>query len=280
VPLSRSSIDDAFTNVGGGNNTLILLQGWPQSPPAPGPAFIWTTEVDGNTITATLTGDYKAGQFGPGPKQAHLLLFGFTNPALPGTYTLDVTIDPKGPGKSKKDKSHKSKKSKKSKKALSGSGTVRIIPDARPSVEPISFFSGPPGPPPPFYNPIYQTLPLGVPARQLGLYLWAADSAAMVGVDVTATANPTYYQMTDAAAAVVGEIWITAPAGATDFSLASVPLLPGGPPSVEISAFATGVPVGLLGIQFTPDLWVPGDYEIAISMQGGNEKILFVTVKK
>jgi hypothetical protein len=42
----------------------------------------------------------------------------------------------------------------------------------------------------------------------------------------------------------------------------------------------TGVPVGLLGLQFTPDPWVAGDYEIAIAMKGGNEKKLFVTVKK
>jgi hypothetical protein len=32
-------------------------------------------------------------------------------------------------------------------------------------------------------------------------------------------------------------------------------------------------------MQFVPDPAVAGDYEIAISMKGGNEKSLFVTVK-
>jgi hypothetical protein len=38
------------------------------------------------------------------------------------------------------------------------------------------------------------------------------------------------------------------------------------------------VPVGLLGVQFTPDSAVAGNYEIAISMHGGNETTLHVTV--
>ena len=46
-----------------------------------------------------------------------------------------------------------------------------------------------------------------------------------------------------------------------------------------VNAFATGLPVGLLGVQFTPDPWAAGDYEIAISMKGGNEATLFVTVE-
>jgi hypothetical protein len=266
-------LDDAFMNTGFGPNTMILLQGWPQSPPAGGPFFLWTTAVDGNTITATLNQDFKAGQFGPGSKQAHLLLFGFNNPTAPGVYQFELTINRE---KSKKRK--KGKGSKKSKKTLIGTGSVRIIPDARPSVEPISFFSGPPGPPPPFYNPLYQTLELGESARQVGLYLWDADNAPFVGVDIQATSSPTYYQMVDAAAVVVGEIWITHPSGAIAYSLQSIGLAPGSPPSVEVPAFVTGLPVGLLGIQFNPDPWVTGDYEIAISMKNGNEKTLFITV--
>lgn len=273
-------LDDAFTNIGFGPNTMILLQGWPQSPPAGGPFFLWTTAVDGNTITATLNQDFKAGQFGPGSKQAHLLLLGFNNPTKPGVYQFELTINREKSKKRKKGKG--SKKSKKSKKTLIGTGSVRIIPDARPSVEPISVFSGSPGPPPPFYNPLYQTLELGESARQVGLYLWDADNAPFVGVDIQATSSPTYYQMIDAAAVVVGEIWITHPSGAMDFSLDSLDLrpegLPDGPPSVAVLAAVTRVPVGLLGIQFYPDLWVTGDYEIAISMKNGNEKTLFITV--
>jgi len=105
-----------------------------------------------------------------------------------------------------------------------------------------------------------------------------------IGVDVSATGIPSYYHLTqagieDGEALMVGEVWITAPVGASDYWFASVPLPPGGPPSVSIPAFGTGVPVGLLGVQFTPDPEVAGDYEIAINMIGGNETTLFVTVE-
>lgn len=184
---------------------------------------------------------------------------------MPGVYPVEVTIKPK-PGKSKKKE-----------KILSGTGHIRIIPDARPSVNPISLFSGPPGPPPPFFNPLYQTLELGEPARQVGLYLWDAGSVPFIGVDVSPTPSRTYYQLTQGAM-VVGEVWISTPDGAHDFAFSSVPLPPGGPPSVSIPAFITGVQVGLLGVRFTPDPVVPGDYEIAIAMMGCNETTLFVTV--
>ena len=97
-------------------------------------------------------------------------------------------------------------------------------------------------------------------------------------LDLIGTISPTYSQLVDAAAVVVGEVWITPPDGAVTFYLSSVALPPGGPPSVVVPAFVTGVSVGLLGIQFTPDSLVSGDYEIAISMKGGNETTLFVTV--
>jgi hypothetical protein len=252
-----------FTNVSGGG-ALVLLQGWPQSPPAPPPAFLWTTVVVGNTATLTMNEDFKVGTYGPGTKQVHLILLGFDNPGLPGVYPVELTIRPKPSGK----------------KVHRGIAQVRIIPDARPSVNPVALFSGPPGPPPPFFNPIYQTVGLGEDARQVGLYLWDANSAAFTDVDLTATAQPSYYQLTDIGSNVVGEVFITAPSGAESYSLSSVPLPPGGPPSVQIPAFVTGVPVGVLGIQFSPDPWVHGDYEIAISMRGGNEKTLYVSVPK
>ena len=270
VVLSDAFLSDGSTPIGPSGNFVILLQGWPQSPPAPPPSFPWTTAISGNTITVTLTDDYKPGDLGPGPKQVHLLLRGFTNPSLPGVYPVELTITRNSGKKSKKSKGSKSD---------SGTGYVRIIPDARPNVDPISIFSGPPGPPPPFFNPLYQTLELGEAAHRVGLYLWDANSVPFAGVNVTATGNPTYYQLTDALGAVVGEVWITAPAGAIAYSFSSVGLPPGGPPSVIVSAFASGVPVGLLGVQFTPDPSVAGDYEIAISMKGGNEATLRVTVE-
>ncbi len=81
---------------------------------------------------------------------------------------------------------------------------------------------------------------------------------------------------------MVGDIRIEAPDDAENFSLSSVALPPGGPPSVEIPAFVTGpalgVTVGLLGVQLTPDPEESGDYEIEIRMIGGNRETLFVSV--
>ena len=269
-------LGDAFNNTENGEvNTTIILQGWPQSPPTP--PFPWTTDIIGNTITLTLTDDFKPGDFGPGAKQVHLILRDFTNPALPGVYPVELTIKPNS-GNSRKKGNPYRRLNFSGKKVFSGIGHVRIIPDARPSVNPASLFSGPAGPPPPFFNPIYQTLELGEPARRLGLYLWDYASEPFLGVDVSATDNPSYYHLTQGAT-VVGEVWITAPVGASTYSFGSVPLPPGGPPSFSVVAFGTGVPVGLLGVQFTPDPAVAGDYEIAIDMIGGNETTLFVTVE-
>lgn len=87
LPEDFVNLDDGTVNAG------IILQGWPQSPPAPPPAFIWTTTVSGNSITATLDADYLVGAFGPGPKQFHLLLNSFRNPG-PGLYDVDLVISP------------------------------------------------------------------------------------------------------------------------------------------------------------------------------------------
>ncbi len=72
---------------------------------------------------------------------------------------------------------------------------------------------------------------------------------------------------------------IQAPPGATNYGLITVMLPPGGPPSVGVPAFLTGVPVGLLGLQFFADPSVTGDYAIDVSMNGGNTERLFVTVE-
>ena len=66
-------LSDAFTNTGAGGNTAAILQGWPQSPPAPPPLFPWTIDVDGNTITLTLTDDFKPGENGPHPGQSRFI---------------------------------------------------------------------------------------------------------------------------------------------------------------------------------------------------------------
>ena len=244
-------LPNGFSNVGPGN-TVIILQGWPQSPRVP---FPYITEIVGNTITLTLNDDWPVGAFGPGPKQVHLGLLDFLNPG-PGRYQISLTIDPDGPGGAY---------------ALSGVANVRIIPKARPSANVISLFSGPPGPPPPFFNPLYQTVPKGDLARQVGLYLWDRDSAPFVGVDL-AMMNPTHGRLVKDGH-TVGQVRIYAPSRARDFALNT-----SGPSTLIDAAFFTGVPVGFLLVQFQPDPNVTGDYAIEISMNNGNAQTLFVSV--
>lgn len=258
-------LPDGFVNTGGGPNLGIILQGWPQSPPAPPPAFIWTTTVVDNTVTMTLDEDFLPGVFGPGPKQAHLALFGFQNPD-PGRYRVHLTItpDPSAPGNT-----------------VEGVGKVRITPKSRPSINAISLFSAPPGPPPPFFNAIYQEVTLGDSARQVGHYLWKAGGGPYLGVDLKATGDPGHYRLVKGRR-TVGHVWITTPPGATGFSLETLDAVvdPGSPegPSEEVPAFLTGQPTGLLLTQFHPDPTLTGDYTLRWRMNNGNTQHLFVTV--
>ena len=254
-----------FINTGTGGENVIILQGWPQSPRTDGPGFPFTRSVVGNTITLTLFKEWLApSEFGPGPKQVHLLLNGFESPDT-GRYPISLSIDPDGSASDGAD-------------TYSGVGYVQIIPRSRPSVNVVSFFSGPPGPPPPFYNPFYQIVSETNPmAHQFGAYLWQKDAKPAVGVDLKMT-NLRHGRLVQGKK-TIGQVLIQAPPGATSYSLETVPLPLGGPPSVEIPAFATGQPVGLLGFQFYHDPGVTGEYAIDISMNGGNTERLFVTVE-
>ena len=153
---------------------------------------------------------------------------------------------------------------------LSGIGTVHIIPKARPSVNVVSLFSGPPGPPPPFFNPLYQMVPKGALARQAGLYLWGKDSAPFLEVDLEMS-NPTHGRLVKGRR-TVGHVWISPPHGASGFALDSLG------ESTGVPAFVTGVPVGLLLVRFQPDPDVVGDYTIVVSMNNGNAQTMFVSV--
>jgi hypothetical protein len=230
----------------------ILLQGWPQSPRV-GP-FPYDTKIDGNTVTLTLVSDWPVGTFGPGPKSVHLPLLASQNPSTAGRYAIDVSIKP-DPGSSD---------------TLSGHGHVGIIPKVRPSVNVMSLFSGPPGPPPPFFNPLYQDVQLGVAGRQVGMYLWERGGQAAVGVDIEMLNSGHGRLVQDGS--TVGHVWIQAPKGARDHTIESTG------PSVETPAFFTGVPTGLWLTQFTPDPNVAGEYRVTISINGGNEQTMHYTV--
>jgi len=246
-------LPDEFVNKDdGGANSIFLLQGWPQSPPFP---FIWETEVDGNTVTATLTGNYRPGMFGPGPKQAHLLLLGFENPK-PGKHEIPIRIQP----------------DPKSDDIMSGIGEVIIIPKPRPSIHAVSVFSGPPGPPPPFFNPIYQEVDLGDAARRVGMYLWDKDNEPFLDVDLQMDVDNPSKGLLVQNGSTVGQVRIDAPPGANNYILATEG------PSVEVPTAVTGLPTGLLLVEFTPDPAVAGNYTLSFRLNNGNTQDLFVTV--
>jgi hypothetical protein len=224
-------------------NVAIILQGWQASPAAPPPAFIWTTAVSGNTVTATLTADFLVGAFGPGPKQIHLRLTGFRNPP-PGRYALDLAIRP-DPG---------------SAVTMNGTGTVQIIPQTVPSLNSVSVVNG--APPPPFPNPVYQTVAAGDDPLLFGFYLWNATGAPLLGVDIQRQ-SATQYRLVDAGGTNIGAIVIDAPTGASTIDLVSQG------PSVEVPAFVSTVPTGLLRAQLEPDPNVTGTYTVTFRLDDG-----------
>jgi hypothetical protein len=254
------TLPDGFTNTGGGPNSLILLQGWPQSPPAPPPLFPWVTTVSGKTATATLTADYLVGVSGPGFKQVHLLFNGFLNPE-PGMYDVELVIQP-DPA---------------SGDTYRGTGTVHIIPKARPSVNAVSVFSGG-GPPPPFNNPLYQAVSAGDDANDVGFYLWDARSSTAnavinpyIGVDIEMT-NPNHGRLVQGTK-TVGQVWIDAPPGAEDYGIATAG------PSFLGTSVVTGLDVGILITTFSTDPDVTGRYTITVQMNNGNTQELFITAE-
>jgi hypothetical protein len=230
--------------------TLVVLQGWPQSPRLPFPAVAYDPAT--NTLTGTVGFDYfHQSAANPGPKQLHALLPGFTNPG-PGSYPVELTIkpDPADPA------------------TMSGVGRVHILSKARPSINAISVIN--PGPPPPFPNSIYQTITVGGTPLLWGFYVWDNDSEPFLGVDLRRK-NPDHYSMIDEKGRTVGQVRIDAPAGASDYSIDANA-------SVLVNGAVLGIPTGLLNAAFNPDPDTPGDYVISWRLNNGNEQLMFLTV--
>ena len=241
-----------FVNTKVGTNTVIILQGWPQSPIVP---FRYSINITGNKIKLTMTSDFlpgSDGEGGPGPKQVHLLLNTFRNPK-PGMYAIPLRIDA-GPGST-----------------YAGVGTVQIIPKAVPNVNIVSFGSGG-GPPPPFNNPVYQNVKLGNNALVTRLFIWNKGSAPFVGVDLMPTGSPDHYRMM-LGRRTVGNVWIDAPAGAWSYAMTS-----SGRSGLVLNP-VTGVPTAGLDTQFMPDPRVAGDYKITFRLNGGNTEQQFIRVR-
>ena len=229
--------------------TLVVLQGRPQSPRIPFPTVSYDAAT--NTLTATFGPDYLyQSAANPGPKQLHALLPGFTNPG-PGSYPVELTIQPDSGSAT-----------------MTGTGTVKIIPKARPSINAISVIN--PGPPPPFPNSIYQTINTGDTPLLWGFYLWDNNSEPFIDVDLQRK-NRDHYTMIDDKGRAVGQVRIQAPAGATDYSIDATA-------SEEVFGAVLLIPTGLLRAQFNPDPDVPGDYAIRWRLNNGNEQWMFLTV--
>lgn len=254
-----ATLPHGFTDTGNDtSNTAILPQGWPQSPPSP-PAFPWTTTVDGNKITATPTADYLVGDTGPGPKQVHLLLNSFRNPR-PGIYGIGLAIQP-DPA---------------STEVRRGTGYVYILPQARPSLNVVSIFSGPG--PPPLPNPFYQTVPAGSDSLDIGMYLWDRGSDAgagvfepFVGVDLEMVGRRFGRLVEDGR--TVGHVWIRPPHGARDYALTT-----DGPSTLGNTA-VTGFPTGILVMRLGTDAAAGGLYKVTLPLNGGNAQRLFITTE-
>ena len=244
-------LDDAFTP-GPGTNLAIVLQGWPQSPPAPPPLFPWATTFDDTTVTVTLTSDWNPGDFGPGAKQVHLALLGWTNPRA-GVYPVALTIRP--------DPS--------SDETLTGESTVRIQRSDRPAVSAVSLFSGG-GPPPPFNNPLFQNVGGGEKSLPVGLYVWNAHGEPFDHLELRRMSARSY-RVFDGRRTVAW-IRVQAPRRARNHVVRMVD------DYTVTSAFVTGVPVGLMKIQLEPDASYDGRYTIGIKMAGGNQETIRIDV--
>lgn len=258
------TLPDDFVDIGTGvPNVIVLLQGWPQSPPAGGPGFLWDHSISGNSITATLTSDYLVGDFGPGAKQAHLILNRFRNPSKPGMYDVHLEIDP-DPATDD---------------VYTGTGRVHIIPKARPSINAVSVFSGVDNPPPPpFNNSIYQTVTAGDDAADVGLYLWDKGSSVAddvmnpyLGVDIHMTNQR--HGLLRQSNKTVGHVWIDAPAGADNYGITTAR------PSYRGVTAVSMLDTGILETTFHTDGDVTGDYMITFRMNNGNTQKLFVTAE-
>ncbi|GMQ97816.1 MAG: hypothetical protein BMS9Abin17_0319 [Acidimicrobiia bacterium] len=246
-------LDDEFDLTGNQGTTgpgpgqgVAILQGWPQSPLV---TFPYTTEIDGNTITLTMTADWAVGDFGPGPKAVHLALFESVNPDA-GRYEVEIEIQP--------DPS--------SSRTLSGERRMRILKNVRPSINVISVKSGPPGPPPPFFNPLYQDVELGGSGRQVGMYLWDRSGSPAIGVDVEMV-NARHGHLVQEGK-IIGSVRIRAPHGARNQTLVSAGA------SVEEPAVVSGIATGVIITTFTPDPAVEGHYRVTFRMNGGNSQTM------
>ncbi|GAC1646781.1 MAG: hypothetical protein NVS9B11_18960 [Candidatus Dormibacteraceae bacterium] len=232
---------------------VALLQGWPQHP-FPFPKYDLSLEGT-QTIVITANEDLKANPpLDPGLKQIHLLASSHTNPAA-GSYQIKVSAET-GPNGA----------------VETGSGTLTILAAIRPSLNPASALSQPPG-----LNAIYQQAALGQETgRPFDFLLWGADGKPLTGVSVAPADTTKFAKYTGGLLKqgdkVVGGIIGSAPQGATGQRAFSDEA------SKEVKAPATGVLTALLRVRFVVGS-VAGEYVPTFELIDGNAWQMHVTAK-
>jgi hypothetical protein len=255
--------------------TAVLLQGWPQQPLFP-PVLFHTLSIDAadNALVFTAAQDIVPNPPAfPGIKQIHLITNGLTNPA-PGNYRISVDAQT-GPGGAWE----------------TGSGLVKIIPQARPSINVTSVFvkalagllpggpaCGPGTLPPNPANPVYQNTAVGAAAPYTWTFLlWGSDSEPLDDVILEWTSAKRARILRDNA--TIGHVDIDAPRGASGYGLQVNPLgCPTWMPGAPVIGGTPGIgpqPVGRLDIRFTAGD-MPGTYTTTLSLNNGNTVQMFV----
>lgn len=240
-------------------STAVLLQGWPQhpilpaippSPPGSGSpqyslsfeepdTFVFTANVD-ITPGAALTG--------PGIKQVHLLLYGFTNPSQPGYYPVTIAAQTGPDGELE-----------------TGMGKVHIIPQTRPSINVTSAFN--PGSPNTYYQ---KTIAGELTPLAYDFLLWDRNGEPLTGITVDMISPD--HALLKHGNRVIGHINISAPAGATGHEVFTEQ------PSSLTNSPISGIPAGRLQSFFRTGN-TTGHYELDFVLNGGNSVQMFVEVE-
>ena len=225
-------------------STAVILQGWPQSVQPPFPGVHWDEAT--NTIVLTANADWiPIDSAAPGPKTVHLQLLGFTNPAQPGSYRLDVEIQPDP------NEAH----------VLTGHGKASIRHQIKANVSSVSLANG--SPPPPFPNTLFQDIESGDPSLTMMLYLWARDLVPLVGASFE-NGPQGHRLIVDADGKPIGQVVVRAPHPARNWSLDSFG------PAEAASAFITGYDTAVMRAVLHTDPAVSGTFLVTFRLFGGN----------
>jgi hypothetical protein len=245
--------------------TAVLLHGWPQHPILPAvpksgkSQFDLTYDAEQNAFFFSVVDLGEVFLPGPGPKQMHLLAFGFENPEDAGDYAIDVSLlDTDGTA------------------LWSEAANLTIREEIAPSINITSVFvpgdvndGRPPNP-----NTIYQSADVSAPAPMPWDFLiWDGTGAPFVGIEVMQRDGAGGDLV--AGGSVVGSFVIHGPDGASGQVLAGGPsvALPGTP--VIGASFGDPVPAGRLTAQFTAGD-APGRYVTTFELAGGNAVSMIV----